>query len=179
MADLVKEYGKALYDLSAEEGLESEFLGEIRAIRTLLLDNPGFPILLSSPNIAKEERLSVLDRVFSGRVHTYLLSFFKLMTQRGYAKEILPCLDEYERLWYENSGIAVAEVLSAIPLSEEEKNRLHRKLEATSGKSVEMRCSVDPSLLGGVSVILDGVKLEGSIRSQLDRLHSSLLEKTF
>ena len=178
MADLVKEYGKALYELSAEAGEEPVYLGQIRLLRRLLAEEPGLVRLLRAPNIPKEERLAVIDRIFSGRLEPYLCSFLKLMTKRGHAAAIPSCLDEYERLWYENSGIAVAEVASAVPLSSEQKSRLLASLEAKTGRSVEMRCSVDPSLLGGVTIRLDGHLLEGSVKGRLLSLKERLKSAT-
>lgn len=178
MADTVREYGKALYELSHDEGLESEFLGELRIISGIIADNPGFISLLTAPNIPKSERLQAIDEVFAGRVHEYILSFMKLMTKRGHAQYILPCFREYERLWYEYSGIAIADVTTAVPLTSEEKNALHAKLENNTGKSVEMRCHVDPALIAGVSVTIDGVLLEGSVKARLGSLKNALYSKT-
>ena len=174
MADLVKEYGKALYELSAETGEESVYLGEIRAVRKLFSEQPGFIRLLRAPNIPKEERMEVIDRVFSGRLESYLCSFLKLMTRRGHAATIPACLNEYERLWYENSGIVVADVASAVPLTSEQKSRLLAGLEKKTGRAVEMRCSVDASLIGGLSIRLDGKLIEGSIRGRLASLKERL-----
>ena len=95
MADTVREYGKALYELSCEEGLESEFLGELRVISGIIAENPGFITLLSAPNIPKSERMQVIDNAFSGRIHEYICSFMKLMTKRGHSRYILPCFHEY------------------------------------------------------------------------------------
>ena len=91
MADTVREYGKALYELSCEEGLESEFLGELRVVSGIIAENPGFITLLSAPNIPKSERMQVIDNAFSGRIHEYICSFMKLMTKRGHSRYILPC----------------------------------------------------------------------------------------
>lgn len=179
MADtVIREYGKALYELSCDEGLGSRFLGELRTIREIISESLGYISMLSSPNIPKSERLNSIDRVFAGRIHEYICSFMKLMTKRGHAQYILPCFDEFERLWYQNSGIVIANVTTAVALSTEQKNTLHAKLEAITEKSVEMRCHVDPTLIAGVSVTVDGVLLEGSIKAKLGSLKNALYGRT-
>ena len=178
MADLIKEYGKALYELSEEDGQQSDYLGEIRFLRVLFHENPGFLRLLRAPNIPKTERMEAVDRVFGGRIEPCLCSFMKLMIKRGHAARIPACFDEYERLWYRKSGIAVAEVTSAVPLTSEQKNRLLARLESETGQSVEMRCTVDPALLGGLTVMIDGRLIEGSIRGKLASLREHLSETT-
>lgn len=178
MADVIKEYGKALYELSVEDNRQSDYLGQVRYLNKLFRETPDLLSLLRAPSIPKEERMAVIDRVFSNRIEPYLCSFLKLMTKRGHASAILPCLAEYERLWYENSGIVIADITTAVPLSSRQKSRLLDKLEAYVGKSVEMRCSLDESVLGGVSIRLDGKLLEGSIKGRLDAFREHLGGKT-
>ncbi len=178
MADVTKEYGKALYELSVEENRQPDYLGQIRYLRNLFRDTPELLALLRAPSIPKEDRMAVIDRIFGDRVEPYLCSFLKLMTKRGHASAIPSCLNEYERLWYEHSGIVVAEVISAVPLTSEQKSRLLAKLEAHTGKSVEMRCTLDEQVIGGVTVMLDGKLLEGSVRGRLDALREHLDRKT-
>ncbi len=178
MADLIKEYGKALYELSEEEQRQSEYLGQVRFLRKLFDDTPELLTLLRAPSIPKEERMAVVDRILGGRIELYLCSFLKLMTKRGHAAHVPACLKEYERLWYERSGIVVAEVVTAVPLSSSQKSQLLAKLERHTGKSVEMRCRIDESLLGGVAVTLDGKRLEGSVKGRLDALREHLGGKT-
>lgn len=178
MAELVKEYGKALYEIAEEENRVAEYLGQIRNISVILRDNPDFIKVLSTPNIKKDEKSEIIDRVFSDGVDGYIVSFFKLMTDRNHARKIPDCLNEFERLWYEKSGIVIAEVVTAVPLSPEQRNRLYGKLEKMTGKEIEMRCTVDPAVIGGVSVIVGGKQIEGTVRARLDGLHSVLSKKT-
>ena len=178
MADIIKEYGKALYELSVEENRQSDYLGQVRYLNNLFREESDLLSLLRAPSIPKEERMAVIDRIFGDRVEPYLCSFLKLMTKRGHAASIPACLSEYERLWYEHSGIVVAEVSSAVPLTSEQKSRLLCKLEAHTGKSVEMRCTLDEQVIGGVTVLLDGKLLEGSVRGRLDTLREHLDRKT-
>ncbi len=178
MADVVKEYGKALYELSVEENRQSEYLGQIRYLRKLFRDNPDFLTLLRTPTIPKEERMAVIDRILGGQFEPFLCSFLKLMTRKGHATSIPSCFDEYERLWYEHSGILVANVVTAVPLTSEQKNALLARLETKTGTAVEMRCSVDASLLGGASITLDGKRFEGSVRERLNALREQLSQTT-
>jgi F-type H+-transporting ATPase subunit delta len=178
MADVVKEYGKALYELSVEENRQSDYLGQIRYLSNLFREEPDLLSLLRAPSIPKEERMAVIDRIFGDRVEPYLCSFLKLMSKRGHAASIPSCLNEYERLWYEHSGIMVAEVISAVPLTSEQKSLLLAKLEAHTGKAVEMRCTLDEQVIGGVTILLDGKLLEGSVRGRLDNLREHLDRKT-
>lgn len=178
MSEITKEYGKALYELSEDEGAVEEYLFEVRTIDSILEQNPKYIRLLSAPDISVRERTGVLDESFGGRCEEYILSFMKLMTERGYAGCIRGCFAEFERIYNDRHGIAVAHVRSAVTLSQETVDALKKKLEAYSKKKVEMKITHVPTLIGGISVEIDGVLLEGSVKARLDKLRFDMANIT-
>ena len=174
MSEAAKEYGCALADLAAEDGIEERLLGEVRAVRALYSEHPEYARLLSSPNVPKQERTALLEQAFSGRVHPCLLRFLKLITERGYAFNTVEFLAEYERLYCERHDILTAYVQSAVSLSEDQARRLQQKLCAVTGKNVELSCTVDPALIGGIRLTVNNTLLEGSVRAKLDQMRASL-----
>jgi len=178
MSEAAKEYGRALSDLAAEEGLEEQLLTEVRAVRTLFSENSGYARLLSDPVLPKAERCAMLETAFGGSVHRYLLNFLKMITERGYAAQTISFLDEYERLYCERHGIVTAQIISAAELSEEQRERLTKKLETMTGKRIFLSCRVDPSLIGGLRLYVNNTLFEGSVRAKLDSLRASLQSVT-
>lgn len=178
MSEAAKEYGRALMELAAEEQIEERLLAETRAVRAVLSENPSYARLLSSPDIAKTERTAMLDASFGGRVHVHLLSFLKLITERGYAWQAEDFLREYDRLYCERHGIVTAHVQSAVEMSADQKARLREKLSAITGKTIELDCKVDPALIGGVRLTVNNTLFEGSVRAKLDELRTSLAALT-
>ena len=178
MADVAREYGSALFELADEEGIETLILDEIRAVRNILKDNPGFMKLLDAPNINLEERIKIIDEAFNGRVHQYICSFLKLMTERRHSSELFDCFFEYEKCYEDKNAIVEAYVTSAVELSDKQKEELTVKLRQKAGKNLVINYLVDPELIGGIKVNMDGVLYEGSIRARLDELRSNLKKET-
>lgn len=178
MSDVSKEYGGALFELALEEGLDFEILDQIQIVREILKNNPEYIKLLDAPNIAKDERLGAVDQAFRGRVHEYLCSFLKLLTERGRIREIFSCADEYETRYYENKGLVVAEVQSAVELTDKQKNAVLAKLEKSTGRDVELKCRVNPSLIGGMRILVNGALYEGSVKAKLNELRGTLTGTT-
>lgn len=178
MSEVSTEYGKALYELSEESGAEEKYLSEVRDIDGIFASCPEYLRLLGAPNIPVQERTGMLDGSFGGRCEEYILSFMKLMVERGYAHHIRECFAEFEDIYLSRHGIVRARVQSAVALNEKQVNALHAKLEDYSKKKVEMSVTVVPSLIGGIRVELDGKLLEGSVRSRLDKLRSDILGTT-
>ena len=178
MSEVAREYGAALYELAAEENAEREYLDELLCISEILTLHPEYIRLLTAPNVPVRERIDMLDASFGGRCREYILSFMKLMVERGYAPFLCECISVYEDIYLERHGIVRARVTTASELREEKLEALKQKLESHTQKKVQLTLTVDPSLIGGIRVEIDGKLLEGSIRSRLDRLRSDITNIT-
>ena len=173
MSDVSKEYGEALYRLAKAEGLEDQLLEETRTAAAVFKENPAYLSLLSSPDLSKEERSDAVQKAVAG-AHRYLTNFFSMTVERGYSRDIPDCLDEYLRLYREDHGIAVAKIVSARPLSDDEKQKLIVALERRYAVTVEPVYTVEPALIGGMKVEISGTLLDGSVRRRLDGVKADL-----
>ena len=178
MSEAVKEYGQALADLAVEEQLEEILRTQSARLKEIFEQNPAYTRLLANPEIPKAERCALLEESLGGRVHPYLLNFLKILTERGYAYRSADFLAEYERIYCERHSIARADCASAVALTEEQKTRLREKLEGITGKKIELVCRVDPSLIGGIRLLLDNTLFDGSVRARLDEMRASLMALT-
>ena len=176
MTDSGTLYGKSLYDLAVSENLSDEIMEEMSAVSELLSQYPEYVRLLLEPSIAKKERLKLLDDAFGGQIHPYLLNFMKILTENGLLREFRACESCYRGLWYDAHGITVAQVASASPLDDAQAARLKEKLEKMSGKTVIMQTRVEPELLGGVQVELEGRLYDGTVKGRLTGIRRSLDE---
>ena len=177
MSDVAKEYGEALYELAKMEGLEDQLLEETRTAAAVFQENPVYLSLLSSPDLSKAERTIAVAHAFAG-AHRYLVNFLSLMVERGYSRDLPDCFAEYLRLYREDHGIAVAKIVSARPLTDDEKTKLIAALERRYGVKVEPEYKVDPALLGGMKVEISGTLLDGSVRRRLDGVKADLSDLT-
>jgi F-type H+-transporting ATPase subunit delta len=177
MNDVSREYGGALYELAAEEGISRELLAETETVRKLLSETPSYIRLLCSPEITRGEREGAIAEAFEG-AHPYLLRFLRMMVSLGYARELCDALSEYKRLFHEKNGIAVARITSATALSDSERKRIVSALARRSGKEISPEFELQPSLIGGIRVEMDGVLYDGTLRRRLDGIRASLDELT-
>ena len=116
------------------------------------------------------ERIASLQTVFEGRIPEDVLSFLKLLCEKGRVRSLETCLHEYLKLYNESKAISWAHVKSAIPLTSEQKTALRLKLEKQSGRNVLLECSIDNTLIGGIVVEMDGKILDGSLRRRLQEV---------
>lgn len=174
MTQTAQNYADALYDLARDEGLDEQLLRELTGVDGLFRENPDYYGLLSASNIRKPEQLSALDEAFSGRVHTYLLSFLKLLCERHHIRELPNCARRYRSRYNEDHGILEVQAITAIPLSESLRGRLISRVSELTGKQVELQNRIDPGVLGCIRLEYEGKALDGTVRQRLDGLKKTL-----
>ena len=172
MNEIVKEYSSGLFALAAEERTEDAILGELRLLAPLFTDE--YVHLLINPNIPKDERIALVAETLDGRVDPYVASFVKLLTERGLATEIKDCFKEYERLWYENSGVVRVTAESTVPLTDAQREKLEKKLSSHIGHPVEVTYVINRALLGGMRISYDNKLIDDSAATKLREIGERL-----
>ena len=175
MTELAKRYGDSLYELAAEENLVDQILEELQGAVGCLKADPEYLRLLGTPNIPKKERAALLGQAFDGQVHPYVVNFLKLLCDEGLLGEVGGCLQAYRSRFNKDRGIAEATAVCAAPLSGAERQKLLDKLSAMTGKTIDLTVKVDPSLLGGIRVDMDGTRLDGTLQRRLQSLRGDIL----
>ena len=167
-------YGQGLYALAKEEALEEAILQELDLLKTALSEQPDFIKLLSSANVSKAERLTVIDSSFRGKVQPYVLNFLKLLTEKGYSRHFHDCCEVYRQHYNLDHGILPVTAVSAMALSQSQKDKLTTKLETITGKSIQLINRVDPECLGGIRLDYDGKRVDGTVAHRLESVRSML-----
>lgn len=167
MKEISKQYAEAIFELACERGDEDAVMEALESAARVLCQNPDYLGLLSSPAIPLTERLAVVGSTFEGRLPEMVVSLLSLMCEKGRIGAFSPCVEEYRRLLDVRHSVVLARVVSAAPLTEEQKAALKQKLEKKSGGSVELSCEVDATIMGGLIVEMQGVVMDGSLRQRL------------
>lgn len=170
MTDIAKEYGAALFMLAKEGGNADAVARSLETVAAAFKANPDYEVLLSLPNIAREERVSLIERAFAASVEESVLSFLKLMCEEGYIRAFATAKAEFDALLDDDKRLSHATVTSAVPLTDGEKQALIAGLEALSGRTVTAHYRTDPALLGGMVVELDGTVYDNSLKRQMNRI---------
>ena len=150
MTELAKRYGGSLYELAAEENLTDELLQQLRTAVNSIEAEPQYLRLLSTPSVPKKERCALLDKAFEG-AHPYLVSFLKLLCEEDLMGELPGCLRAYQ-----------------------DREKLLVKLQKMTGKNIVLTETVDPAVLGGLRLDMDGTRLDGTVQRHLERLRTEI-----
>jgi len=170
-------YGQALYDLAVEENLTEEILQQLQVLAEAFSQEPEFMRILCAHNLSKEERCGILDSSFRGKVQPYVLNFMKILLEKGYMRHFADCCKAYKDLYNQDHGILPVRAVTAVALSDGQKQKLTEKLMAMTGKTIELTNRVDPSVLGGVRLDYDGKQVDGTVKNRMDTI-GGLLKNT-
>ena len=177
MTEVGNVYGESLYELAKEENLTKLIGDQLAVLQQAFRQEPDFIRLLSSPNLTKTERCQILDDSFRGRVHGYLLNFLKILTEKGYMRYFSDCCDAYTEHYDQNNGILRVDAVSAVELTDAQKEKLTQKLSRITGKEISLRNRIDPAVLGGIRLDYDGQRLDDTVSHRLDAIRN-VLNKT-
>ena len=169
MTEIARMYGGSLYDLAAEEGLETRILDELDEAAKLIRDDPEYLRLLSTPSIPKKERCALLDEAFRGQVHLYVLNFLKILCENGTLRELPGCARAYRIRYNAAHGILEATAITAIAMT---------AAQTITGKKIDLATKIDPSVLGGIRLDIEGTELDGTVQNRLATLRRNIAAAT-
>lgn len=178
MAKLVsKTYGDALFELAVEENRTEDLMQEIQMLQGLLAENKDFEKILEHPEIPKEEKLQVIETVFRGRISDALTGFLKIVVTKERYKDLPDIFAYFIARVKEYNKIGVAGVVSAVPLTEAQKQKIEKRLlETTSYEKMEIDYKVDESKIGGLLIRIGDRVVDSTISSRLTALTASLMK---
>ncbi len=170
MTDTSKSYADALFSLALETNTVYETLMALKEMRNGIYATEGALDLLASPSIPKDERCAVLEKAFGDVQPEHVMSFIGVLVQHGHIRELDDCLEAYTQLHDEHCRLSTAYVTSAVELTAGEKAALIEKLTRKFQRTIHLECAVDPSLLGGLVVQVDGKVIDGSLKHKLHEI---------
>ena len=166
MTDISREYGAAIFALACESGAKKEYSDALNYVKAVFDSEPDYSEMLASPAIPLGERLTAIAEAFSD-VPAEVLSYVQLMCEKGRIAYFAESVEVFGELYAASERIYNAKITSAAELTDEQKEKLIKKLEKVYGGTVEGEYLVDAALMGGVVVEVDGNIMDGSLRTRL------------
>ena len=142
MAKLVsKTYGDALFELALEENKIDSLQEEVAVVLEALAENQDLGKLMNHPNVSKEDKVEVIENIFTGRVSAELTGLMHMLTEKGRYAEIDDVLEYFLNRVKEHKNIGIAYVSTALELSDAQKKAVEKRLlETTKYVEFELPC---------------------------------------
>lgn len=175
MNEIASRYATALYSLKLDSNKLLESQEEVRELKKIFLENPDFIVILSSSYKSNEEKIKIIDKTLVG-VDDEIKSWIKIITQNHRATYLIDIFDGFISLVNEYRGVKEGLVYSTEKLSENQLTKLNQKISEVENIPVELKNIIDPSLIGGVKVVINDHIYDGSIKHHIEDMKISLLK---
>ncbi|MFD1708743.1 F0F1 ATP synthase subunit delta [Siminovitchia sediminis] len=172
---VAERYALALFQVGKEQNATEKMDEELRAIKKVLVQNPGFISLLQSPKLSVEEKRNVILQSFP-KVSAPVINTFMLLADRHREDIMVEVAEAYINYLNEERGIAEAVVYSVRPLTADESKAISSVFAPKVGKlTLNIENIVNPDMLGGIKVRIGNRIFDGSLRGKLERLGRQLI----
>ncbi len=163
-------YAKGLFTVAKELGKTKEFGEELKQISELLKEMPEVLSALQNPIYPPDLKMEIVGEILKAvNVDPEVERFLNLLIERRRIQYIEEIVEMYQRLLDEELNIARGVVITAFPLSEEEKQELEEALKSYFKKEVILESKVDDSIIGGVKIEIGDFVFDGTIKTQLTK----------
>ena len=167
-----KRYAQAAFELALERGELENWRTGLNQVAGIVADGKLMS-MLENPKLSFEAKKAILNEHL-GMVNPLVVNLTYLLMSRDKLRIISDIAQHYERLLDRHRGIVHAEVLTAVPLHDEDREMLSRRFAELVGHKVIIDSRVDPSILGGFKAKIGDVLIDGSIRNTLESMKKTL-----
>jgi F-type H+-transporting ATPase subunit delta len=133
--------------------------------------------LLQNPEIDRDERAAALREILAD-ADELLRNFVLLLTEKGRTAQLDEVYREFDALVAAEAGRLTVQLTTAYELSDDEAASIVKKIEQSSGRTVEATRGVDPALIGGIVLQVGSHRLDASVRGRLNRLRHELVTRS-
>lgn len=175
VSGLAERYAAALFDIADEQRTLDQVGSDLRQLRTMLAASMDLSRLVRSPILTRGEQGKAISALASHAGFSLLVRDFLAVVAKNRRLFAIPAMIEaYLEKLAERRGEITAGVITARPLSETQLALLSDQLQRSAGRRVSVEARVDPGLIGGMIVKVGSRMVDGSLKSQLQRLQLAM-----
>ncbi|WP_429971131.1 ATP synthase F1 subunit delta [Fructilactobacillus sp. Tb1] len=175
--DVAKRYSKALYEILESDNNVDAARDDLNAIKDVLLADPELEVALSGVSLDNSQKESLLNPLIDAVSSQYVKNLITMLFEYHRINDLGAVIDEFNNLYNEKHGIVKAEAITAIPLSDTERDNLATAFgKRINAKQVELSTKTNPDIIGGVILRSSDVVFDGSIRTKIEQVKRLLLK---
>ena len=172
-------YAASLLKAANQAGETTTVLTEFQSlVEDVLNVNPQIESILGSPRIAHEDKVSMIDKAFQGKVRKTFLNFLKVASKHGRLDCLQVTFTSFREQLFAQQGQLEVQVTTATALDQETQDSMKAALNTAFDATVELVLDVDPKLIGGSVIRVGDTVYDSSVVNRLERVRESAKENT-
>jgi F-type H+-transporting ATPase subunit delta len=167
-------YARALFEIAQAEGSLERVEDELFRVARAFESNDQLRSTLTDATLPADRRQQVVEQLLGGKASATTVQLVSMLVTSGQVKEMPVIIDALVKRASSEKSQEVAEVRSAIPLTDDQQKRLAAALTKATGKALNLKVVVDPSVLGGLVAVVGDEVIDDTVRTRLDQLKTRI-----
>ncbi len=173
-SDRINGYAQGILAMAQAEGNLDRVEGELRAVAQAFDTSPELRSNLTDPQIPLDKKQGIVDELIAGRASSLTVGLVQLLVSQNRSSDLPAIAGAVTEAAAASREKAVAEVRSAVPLDDATVQRLTASLGRATGKNVEVKVVVDPTVIGGIVARVGDTVIDGSIAKRVDSVRQAV-----
>lgn len=173
-ASIARPYAKAVFDLAKESGDYESWSAALSQL-SMIAQDEEFVQLVNDPRVTNQQQVDLLSDLAKDSLPANGDNFLQLLVQNDRLTALGDIASQYADLVAKEQSLISAEVVTAMPLSDEQQAQLKSALEMRLNSKVEINQVVDQSLLGGAIIKAGDLVIDGSAKGRIEKLTTALM----
>ena len=170
----IEGYARALFEIARAEGTLDEVEDELFRFARSYESSDALRNALTDEQIPAAKRQAIVEDLLGGKATSTTTQLVSMVVGSGRGRDLPAIVDKLVARASSSKNLEVAEVRTAVPLTADQTTRLAAALVNATGKQVNLKVVVDPSVIGGLVATVGDTVIDGSVRTRIDQLKSRL-----
>jgi len=170
----IEGYARALFEIARAEGNLDEVEDELFRFARSYESSDALRAALTDEMVPADRRQGIVESLLDGQATSTTMQLVSMVIGSGRGRDLPEIIDSLVARASASKDLAVAEVRTAVALSDDQVSRLKAALTNSSGLEVNLKVVIDPTVIGGVVATVGDSVIDGSVRTRLDQLKSRL-----
>lgn len=163
-------YAKSLLLLAIEQNMLEEAYRDMKSIAKVCKENRDFLVFLRSPIVKADKKVKVIQKVFDGQLGKLVSGFIDIITNHRRENALGEIAASFVLQYKEYNKITTAELVSAVKLDDAQRNAVIEKIKKSFTATIDIKETIDPSIIGGMIVRVGDKQFDASITRKLKEM---------
>ncbi|OGI01449.1 MAG: ATP synthase F1 subunit delta [Candidatus Melainabacteria bacterium GWF2_37_15] len=167
---IADKYADAMIQLAEKNDLLDTINADLHLIKDTVKSNKDLQDFIEHPLINAEEKKEVMETIFKPHINLMSMNLIKLMADNNRLFLLSFVAECYNKILSEIRNIETAQVITAIEIDEDTKNRVKERLEKLFSKQIKIESYIDKQIIAGMIVKVKDKIIDGSIRTKFENM---------
>jgi F-type H+-transporting ATPase subunit delta len=169
MQEIAEVYARSLFEVAMEHDVLDDIHEQLDEFADALDESRELQVFFFSPYFNSEEKKDAISKIVEGADERFV-RFLEMLAERHRMPVVFRIRRELDAMWAEENRLLPVTITSAVELDDDTVKKIQQEIEDKTGRRTELTTAVDPDVLGGLTMRVGNVIMDGTVRGRLERL---------